>query len=108
MKFLFTLLAGTFFMLQASAKPFEEIKLGTNHDSKKVEIRFNSKYKKNTTAVVTVTNAEGNIVSTQSSELIRGENSISLNEALNLPEGTYTVKMVTKKKTYSTQFIIWK
>jgi hypothetical protein len=108
MKFLFTLLAGTFLMLQASAKNLEEIKLGTNHDSKKVEIRFNSKYKKNTAAVITVTNAEGKLVSTQSSDLICGDNNICLCEALSLPEGAYTVKMVTKKKTYTTQFIIWK
>ena len=108
MKFLFTLLAGTFLMLSASAKTAEEIKLGTNRDSKKVEIRFNSKYKKNTAAVITVTNAEGKVVSTQSSDLVKGDNAICLCEALDLPEGAYTVKMVTKKKTYNSQFIIWK
>lgn len=108
MKFLFTLLAGTFLMLNASAKTAEEIRLGTNHDSKKVEIRFNSKYKKNTAAVITVTNAEGKVVSTQSSDLVSGDNSICLCEALDLPEGAYTVKMATKKKTYTSQFIIWK
>lgn len=108
MKYIFTLLAASFLMLTASAKVAEEIKLGTNLESKKIEIRFKSKYKKNMPAVLTVTNAEGKIVSTQSSDLICGDNAICLCEALDLPEGTYTVKMIAKKKTYTTQFIIWK
>jgi len=95
-------------MLNASAKRMEEIKMGTNHDSKKVEMRFSSKYKKSTAAVITVSNAEGTVMSTQSSDLACGNNNICLCDALDLPEGTYTVKMVTKKKTYTSQFIVWK
>ena len=95
-------------MLSASARPIEEIKLTSNSTSNKVEVKFKSKYKKNTPVVLTVINAEGKVVSTQSADVVKGDNTISLINALELAEGTYTVQMKSKKKTYTTQFIIWK
>lgn len=108
MKVLFTVFAAIAFMFSASAKPVDDIKLGSNHNTKKVEIRFASKSKKNIPAVITVFNAEGKSISTQNADLICGDNTICLCEALDLPEGAYTVKMVAKKKTFTSQFIIWK
>ena len=95
-------------MFSASASTREDIKLGTNKETKKVEIRFNSKSKKTIAAVLTVTDASGKVISTQNANLIKGQNAICLCDALDFAEGTYKVTMVAKKKTYSSQFVIWK
>lgn len=109
MKILFTLLAGLFLTVSASATNIhDDFKLGTNKETKKVEIRFESKSKKTIAAVLTVTDASGKVISTQNANLLCGSNAICLCDALDLSEGTYMVTMVAKKKTYSSQFIIWK
>ena len=70
MKFLLTISAIILVVSSVSAKSVEDIKLGTNITTKKVEVRFNSKFKKNTAAIFTVTNADGVIISTQTSQLV--------------------------------------
>ncbi len=108
MKFLLTTLAIILVVFNVSAKSHEDIKLGTNITTKKVEVRFNSKSKKNTEATFTVTSADGIVISTHTSVLAYGANSVCMCDTMELAEGTYTVTMVSKNKTSTTQFIIWK
>ena len=108
MKFLFSLIIGAFLFSPAFAINADKIRVSSNGKTSKIELRFSSKSKRKQAAVFTVTNAEGKIMSTQNSDIICGDNAVCLCEALDLPEGTYTVTTVTKKKTYTNQFIIWK
>jgi hypothetical protein len=106
MKFLFTFILASFFLASSAKKPDHlSISAGKNAG---LEIRYTAKFKKNTTAVITVTNAEGKLMSTQTNALNNDNSIIYLSEAANLPEGTYTVQMKAGKKTIISQFVVWK
>ena len=85
-----------------------KIKIGSNAKTSKLEIRLNSAHKKNLQANVIIINAEGKEVNAFKCEIINGLNAVCMQEALNLEEGIYTVKMRVKKKTSSTKFVLFK
>jgi hypothetical protein len=108
MKYLLSISICILIYLNVAAASYTDIKLGLNPITHKTEIRYKSTRKKTNTAVLTVMNSSGTVLSTQNCSVIYGENNYCLCEALELGEGTYTVKMVSRKKTFTTQFIIWK
>ena len=102
MKFLFSISICILIYLNVAAASYTDIKLGLNPTTHKTEIRFKSNRKKTNAAVLTVINSAGIVVSTQNCSVIYGDNNYCLCEALELGEGTYTVKMVSRKKTFTT------
>ncbi len=105
MKALLTIFISVFILSSANATNFDGIKIGTTGKSS-VEVRLTSK--KVTTATITVTNAQGVVVSTQTANITKGNNNISLADLTNLEEGMFTVTMVVKNETLTTQFMNWK
>lgn len=59
-------------------------------------------------ATVKVTDENGKLVLVQETMLEQGKNKISLQHFMQLPEGNYTIKLVTANKAYSTAFMFWK
>ena len=76
-------------------------------NNEQVELRHFSELKENHTAKIIIKNVAGEIISTQTTELLCGNNVICLCDALALPEGEYRVNMIVKNTTYSGRFIIW-
>ncbi len=86
----------------------DEIKIGSNAITSKLEIRLTNTYKKNIRANVLILNAEGKEVNAFKCEIKKGSNAVCMQDALSLAEGTYTVRMTVKKKTSSTKFVLFK
>jgi methionine-rich copper-binding protein CopC len=84
------------------------ISISPNGKTAKIEIKFKSKASKTIVGTITIVNASGKVVSTQTTNLVNGENNIALADVATFEEGTYTVTMVAKKKKLSTKFIVWK
>jgi hypothetical protein len=59
-------------------------------------------------ATVKVTDSQGKLVLVQESMLEQGKNKISLLNFMQLPEGEYTIRLLTANKAYSTSFVFWK
>jgi hypothetical protein len=105
MKTLFTIILSAFIFTAASANNFEGIKVGTTGTSS-IEARFVAT--KATTATVTITNATGVVVKTQTVSLVKGNNSIALVDVTTLAEGTFTITLATDNTTTSTKFVNFK
>ena len=105
MKFLFSLIFFLFIFSAFAGHP-PRLRVIAARNSR-VEIIYTSKFKDTTPAEFIVTNAEGKIVSTQHSDLSFGENSVLLDGATVLAEGSYSVEVKAKKKVLVTKFIIW-
>ena len=85
----------------------EKIIISSNAKTSTLEIKFNSTHKKNYQANVAIINAEGEQVSAFKCEIVKGLNVVSLQEALKLKEGIYTVEMTVKKRKSSTKFVLF-
>ena len=85
----------------------EKITISSNAKTSTLEIKFNSTYKKNLKANVAIINAEGEKVSAFKCEIVKGLYVVSLQEALKLKEGIYTVEMTVKKRKSSTKFVLF-
>ena len=105
MKFLFSIIFFLFIFSAFAGHP-PRLRVIAARNSR-VEIIYTSIYKDTTPAVFIVTNAEGSIVSTQNSDLVFGENSVLLDGAIVLAEGSYIVEVRARKKVLFTRFIIW-
>lgn len=108
MKFFLTIFFSFVFVAVAHAANLsDKIKIGSNAKTSELEIRYNSNSKKNITANVIITDAEGKEVSAFKSEIKKGSNAVCLHNALNLEEGVYTVKMTIKNKISSTKIVLF-
>jgi hypothetical protein len=105
MKALLTVLLSVFLLASATANSQDGIKIGTNGKSS-VSVKFNSK--KVTTATITITNESGAIVSTQTSDVVKGDNNITLADVSKLAEGTFTISLTANGKTETTKFVNFK
>ena len=59
-------------------------------------------------ATIDVIDATGKAVLIQEIQLTKGKNSININRFITLVEGSYTIRLVTNSKTYTSSFLIWK
>ena len=108
MKIFTTILISLLFYISTIAGiPCERIRISSNAKTSTLEIKFNSTYKKNLQANVAIINAEGKQVSAFKCEIVKGLNVVSLQEALKLKEGIYTVEMTVKKRKSSTKFVLF-
>ena len=108
MKFILNIFFGFFFAATAIAGDFNnKITIGSNAKTSTLEIKFNSTHKKYFPAHVAIINAEGEQVSAFKCEIVKGLNVVSLQEALKLKEGIYTVEMTVKKRKSSTKFVLF-
>ena len=105
MKALLTIFLSIFLLASATANSQDGIKIGTNGKSS-VSVKFNSK--KATTATITITNEAGVIVSTQTADVVKGDNNITLADVSKLAEGTFTISLIANGKTETTKFINFK
>lgn len=105
MKTLFTSIVAILIFATASATNFEGIKIGTTGKSS-IEAKFTSK--KATTAIITITNQTGVVISTFNVTLVKGDNTISLLDVSLIEEGTYTISLTSDGTTSSTKFINFK
>jgi hypothetical protein len=105
MKVLLTIFLSVFLLTSATANSQDGIKIGTNGKSS-VSVKFNSK--KVTTTTITITNEAGVIVSTQTADVVKGDNNITLADVSKLAEGTFTISLTANGKTETTKFINFK
>ena len=108
MKFILSIFFSFIFVATAIAGNLsDKIKVGSNAKTSELEIRYNSNSKKNTTANVVITDADGKEVSAFTCEIKKGSNAVCLHDALNLKEGIYTVKMTVNNKMSSTKIVLF-
>jgi hypothetical protein len=105
MKALLTIFLSIFLLASATANSQDGIKIGTNGKSS-VSIKFNSK--KVTTAIITITSEAGVVVSTQTADVVKGDNNITLADVSKLAEGTFTISLTANGKTETTKFLNFK
>jgi hypothetical protein len=105
MKALLTIFLSIFLLASATANSQDGIKIGTNGKSS-VSVKFISK--KATTATITITNEAGAVVSTQTADVVKGDNNITLADVSKLAEGTFTISLTANGKTETTKFINFK
>ena len=86
----------------------DKITIGSNAKTSKLEIKYNSNYKKNLQANVIILDAEGNEVEAFICKIFKGANAVCMQDALNLKEGIYTVALTVKNKTFTTKFVLFK
>lgn len=106
MKVVLTIFLSVFFLATASANNSGDIKIGSNGKTSTIELRMQSK--KAASATITILNANGVVVSTQTANLVRGKNNIAMIDIASLEEGMYKVTLVSNKKTLTTQFMNWR
>ncbi|MBS1496391.1 MAG: T9SS type A sorting domain-containing protein [Bacteroidetes bacterium] len=87
----------------ASAKDFL---ITPNPASTNAQIRFNAI--KSGQAQIIVFDAAGKAVLQQQASVLAGNNSIALNNIVNLSEGMYTVRMIVNNESFSSKLIVWK
>ena len=108
MKFIFSIFFSFIFVASADANNLsDKIKIGSNAKTSELEIKYHSNSKKNITANVVITDAEGKEVSAFKCEIKKGSNAVCMHNALNLKEGIYTVKMTVKNKISSTKIVLF-
>lgn len=109
MRLLILILFSSVFGVTAKAATKEDkIKIVSNATSSTLEIVFNSNKKQDKQASVVIIDELGNEVKAFKCEIYKGLNAVCLEEALDLKEGIYTVKLTVKKKTISTKFVLFK
>ena len=82
------------------------ISIGTNRASGEMLLRFTAN--RSGKASISVLNATGEIVLQQTDQVTNSNNTIPLKNATQLPEGSYTVRLIVNNDTYSTRLLIWK
>ena len=108
MKFFLTIFFSFIFFAVADANVIsEKIKIGSNAKTSKLEIRYNTKSKKNKTAKVFITDVRGKEVCNFTCAIKKGSNAVCMQDALDLTEGIYTVKMVVGNKISSTKLVLF-
>ncbi len=60
------------------------------------------------TALIKVFDANGKVVLKQESQLTEGKNKVNIDQFTALPEGSYTIKLTSNNKQYSSSFVLWK
>jgi hypothetical protein len=107
MKALLTIFLNVFLLASATANSQDGngIKIGTNGKSS-VSVKFTSK--KVTSATITITNEAGVIVSTQTADVVKGDNNITLTDVSKLAEGTFTISLTANGKIETIKFINFK
>ncbi len=106
MKTVLTILLSAFFLTSATANNSGDIKIGPNGKTSFLELRMQSK--KASVATITILNANGVVVSTQTANLVRGKNNLAMVDIASLEEGMYKVTLVSDKKTHTAQFMNWR
>ena len=92
MKFFLTIFLSFILVAAADASNLsDKIKIGSNAKTSELEIRYNCNSKKNLSANVVITDADGKEVSAFTCEIKKGSNAVCLHDALKLSEGIYTV-----------------
>ena len=108
MKFILTIFFNFVLVAFANAGATnDKIKIGSNAKTAELEIRYNSKSKKNISANVIITDSEGKQVSAFTCEIKKGTNTVCLHNALQLKEGIYSVKMTVNNKISSTNIVFF-
>ena len=108
MKLFLTIVFSISLIAGAEASSFiDKIKINSNAKTSELEIRYNSNKNKVRKAVVIITDAAGNDVSSFTCEIKKGSNAVCMHNALQLPEGLYTVKMMVKKKMYTSKIVLF-
>ena len=108
MKFILTIFLSFIFIATAFAGDSKnKITIGSNAKTSKLEIKFISNYKKNLQGNVIIIDAEGTEVNSFKCNLIKGSNAISMQDALDLKEGIYTVELEVKNKKSSLKFVLF-
>lgn len=105
MKTLFTFLLSLILLTSVSSFAQDGIKVGPSGKSS-LELRFNSK--KVSVAIITITNDANVVISTQTSDVVKGDNKIVIADATKLSDGTFTVTMVSNGKKETTKFVNFK
>ncbi len=83
-----------------------EMTIVPNPSSNTIQVRV--KMTKAAAGTITVLDNTGKQVLQQDASLQEGNNSIVLNDIMKLNEGTYTVKLLANKTTFSAKLLIWK
>ena len=108
MKFILTIFLSFIFIATACAGDSKnKITIVSNAKTCKLEIKFISNYKKNLQRNVVIIDVEGNEVKSFKCILIKGSNTISMQDALDLKEGIYTNELEVKNKKSSTKFVLF-
>ena len=84
----------------------KELTLGSHRASVNMLLRFNAA--KAGSASITILNETGKIVGEQSSPLTKSLNTVVLKNAVALPEGAYTVRLIVNNETHTASFFIFK
>ena len=108
MKLFLTIIFSISLVTGAKASSFiDKIKIGSNAKTSELEIRYNCNKNKVQTANVVITDAAGDDVSSFTCEIKKGSNAVCMHNALQLPEGIYTVKMMVKKKVFTSKIVLF-
>jgi hypothetical protein len=105
MKTFITIFVSIFLLYSSSTYAQNGIKIKTTGKSA-LEVSYTSK--KVTTAIITITNEAGMVITKQTSAVKKGANKILIADAAKLSEGTFLVSMVCNGKTETTKFINFK
>ena len=84
----------------------QAISIGSNRASGNMQLRFTSG--KAGEASITILNESGKIVLQQTNQVTNSINTIPLTNATELPEGNYTIRLISNNETMTTRFMIWK
>ena len=86
----------------------DKITIASNAKTDKLEIKYKSNYKRNLKANVVIIDEEGEQVRSFKCNIIKGSNTICMQDALDLKEGIYTVELTVKNKKSSTKLVLFK
>lgn len=82
-----------------------QLSIGSSRETGFMQLRFIAD--KPGEASIIVLNESGKIVLQQMNHVTNSINIIPLNNATLLPGGSYTVRLISNKKTHITSFLIW-
>ena len=109
MKLLLAIFSALLFITTVNAGIVKEkITISPNAKTSQLEIKYQSKFKKKLSGKVVILNAAGDEVKNFTCDIIKGLNTICMQDALNLNEGIFTVNLTVKKKNFSTKFVLFK
>lgn len=105
MKILFTIFLNM--LLFTAVNSYAQVGINVGPSGKtSLELRFNAK--KVSVATIIITNEANEVISTQTSDVIKGINKIVIADATKLSDGTFTVTLVTNGKKETTKFVNFK
>ena len=109
MKFLMLILFSFLVFSLVNATPLnDKIKIGLNSITNQLEFRFTVKNKKTINATIIITDVSENLAQNFNCDIINGSPTIRIKDALNFDAASYNVLMIVHKKTYRTNFILFK